>query len=77
MTIWDLVLAHSAKRCTDRNINQLAVDSRNDTRDVIPVTYVRAERGPPNSRTQSQLIGMLIALNVLLLSLVIHYSIKV
>ncbi len=69
------------KKSTDREINQIIlltpVDDHKDTTDVTTVTHTRAEREPPNSRIQGQLIGMLIALNVVLLSFVIHYSIKV
>ncbi len=69
------------KKHTDRKIKQIAlpapVHDRKDTTDATPVTHIRVEKEPSNSRTQSQLIGILIALNVLLLSLVIHYSIKV
>ncbi|SJL16224.1 uncharacterized protein ARMOST_19743 [Armillaria ostoyae] len=53
------------------------VDDHKDTTDVIPVTHIQAEKELSTSHTQNQLIGILIALNVLLLSLVIHYSIKV
>ncbi|KAK0442124.1 hypothetical protein EV421DRAFT_1904301 [Armillaria borealis] len=54
----------------------MPVDDHKDTTDVTPVTHIQAEKEPSTSHTQNQLIGILIALNVLL-SLVIHYSITV
>ncbi len=69
------------KKHTDHKIKQITLPApvydHKDTTDATPVMHIRAEKEPLNSRTQSQLIGILIALNVLLLSLVIHYSIKV
>ncbi|KAK0482431.1 hypothetical protein IW261DRAFT_1032190 [Armillaria novae-zelandiae] len=67
----------------DREFNQITLpepvhDHRDkDPTDVTPVTHRLAEKEPPSSRTQNRLVVILIALNLVLLSLAIHYSIKV
>ncbi len=81
MKIWYLVLAHSAKKGTDREFNKFAlpmpVNDRKDVMDAAPVTNIRAEKEPPLSRTQNRIIVVLIALSVLFIPLVIHLSVKV
>ncbi|SJL16245.1 uncharacterized protein ARMOST_19765 [Armillaria ostoyae] len=65
----------------DREFNEIAmpmpVNDRRDIMDAAPVTNIQAEKEQPVSRTQNRIIVVLIALNVLFISLVIHLSIRV
>ncbi len=71
------------KKHTDREFNQIVSPAPvhghrdKDAKDVTSVTHIRAEKEPPSSRAQNRLIVILIALNIVLLSFVIHLSIKV
>ncbi len=74
------MLAHSAKK-VDCEMNQIAlpapVHDYKDSADATSITHQRAENEPPASHTQNLLIAVLIALHIVVLSLVIHLSIKV
>ncbi|PBK83488.1 hypothetical protein ARMGADRAFT_671648 [Armillaria gallica] len=65
----------------DREINQIAlaapVHDDKATADVTPVTRIRAEQELSTFRAPNRLVVILIALNIVLISLVIHLSIKV
>ena len=69
------------KNVTDREINQIAlaapVHDDKATTDVTPVTHIRAEQELSTFRAPNRLVVILIALNIVLISLVIHLSIKV
>ncbi|PBK83433.1 hypothetical protein ARMGADRAFT_669498 [Armillaria gallica] len=75
------IFENPVKVIPDREINQITllkpVDDYKDTTDMTTVTHTRAEKEPATSRAQNRFFVVLIALNVLLLSLVILYSIKV
>ncbi|KAK0215605.1 hypothetical protein IW262DRAFT_1511527, partial [Armillaria fumosa] len=62
----------------DREFNQIALPALvHGHRDKDPVTHIRVEKELSSCRAQNRLIVILIALNIVLLSLVIHLFIKV
>ncbi len=69
------------KKCTDHKIKQITlpapIHNYKDATDATPVTDIQAEKQTSTFHIQNWLITVLVAFIIVLLSLVIHLSIKV